>query len=438
MIELEPLPHAEAIAYFQQKGFAQQLQRFHHLDHFREDHARDFVVAKAMRDDIEQLFRDELLRSFQEGRTLAQFQADLEPVLRREGWWGRTQMTDPLTGESQEVQLGSMRRLRTIYDTNMRTAHAAGHWARIQRTKKAFPYLQYIQIERPSKRHDHERFHDKIWRVDDPIWLRIYPPNGFFCGCHVVQRTEGWMRRNGRTVDDPVDLEEQPWTNKRTGEVSQIPKGVHPGFDANPGATWLDIEARVQEVAPDLPPERQAYERGLLQALRLRQTSIGRETLVISDEAGESYIMGDATPDQPGRVSVEAVLAQGDERLATDRLTLLHSHLTDAPLSYDDLQTLASPRVASVTAVSPGGALWRAQTGTEVMGDQFGEFARRAVPVLREELAVMSEEDRGHIVHHALGLYLERRGVIRYHFSLTGRLRDLFARFAELIERLSI
>ena len=51
-MELRPLPHREAIEYFRSKGFASFLQRFHHLDLFREEHARDWVVAKAMRDDV--------------------------------------------------------------------------------------------------------------------------------------------------------------------------------------------------------------------------------------------------------------------------------------------------------------------------------------------------------------------------------------------------
>jgi uncharacterized protein with gpF-like domain len=175
-IDLRPLPHRDAVEYFTSKGYAPALQRFHHLDLFREEHARNWVVAKAMRDDVSRAIRDEMTRALAEGRTLAQFQETLAPRLQELGWWGREMMSDPLTGEMVEAQLGSMRRLRTIFDTNMRTAHAAGHWAAIQRTKRGFPYLQYMQVERPTKRHDHSRFHDKIWRVDDPIWLRIYPP----------------------------------------------------------------------------------------------------------------------------------------------------------------------------------------------------------------------------------------------------------------------
>lgn len=436
MIELTALPHAEAIAYFQSKGYAQQLQRFHHLDHFREEHARDLVVAKAMRNEIMQLFRDELQTALQEGRSEKQFIADLEPLLRKEGWWGRQQMTDPLTGETQEVQLGSVRRLRTIYDTNMRTAHAAGHWARIQRTSKAFPYLHYIQIERPSKRDDHARFHDKIWRVDDPIWLRIYPPNGFFCGCHVIQRTEGWMKRNNRIVSEPVDLEERAWTNKRSGETVQLPRGVHPGFDTNPGATWLDIEAAADQVMPELADDRRARERGLLQALRLRQMAYRRETLIISDARGTNLVLRDAEPELPDRVSIDTLLGQNPQ-FPSESVDLLHSHLTDAPLSYDDLLTLGSPRVRSITAISPGGALWRARPAREPLRAQFSDFARQAKPILDEMSAGMAPQDRTHVVQHALGLYLERRGVIHYRFSLTGRLRDLFEQFSDLIERLS-
>ncbi len=152
-IDLEPLPHREAIEYFRSKGYAHELQRFHHLDHFREDHARNWVVAKAMQDDVARAIREAFETALTEGQPLAAFQEGLAPRLQQLGWWGRAEMEDPVTGETEEVQLGSMRRLRVIFDTNMRTAHAAGHWAAIQRTKTAFPYLHYIQIQRPTKRH---------------------------------------------------------------------------------------------------------------------------------------------------------------------------------------------------------------------------------------------------------------------------------------------
>lgn len=435
-IELKPLPPAEMLAYFRSKGFAPRDQRFDYRDHWREDHARAFVVAKAMRDDVAGAIRDELDRAFAEGRTIEQFKADLKPRLVQLGWWGRSLERDPLTGELAEVQLGSMRRLRTIFDTNMRTAHAAGQWARIQRTKVAFPYLQYIQIERPTKRHDHERFHDQIWRVDDPIWLRIYPPNGYFCGCTVIQRTERWMLRNGRTVSPPLDLDEEPWTNKRTGEVQMVPRGVNAGFDSNPGAAWLDIAHRVDDVMPDLGPAQRGLARGQLQGLRLRRLGIGRETLIVSDETGAPVAMMDAPPEAPEHVSVDRTLeTAGAGR--PDRAQLLHSHLTDAALSREDFALLQHPMVQSVTAVSPGGALWRARVAQVPLTTQIAEFARAGRAAAGAELDAMAAADRAELVQHALGLFLEKRGVIHYTYSLTDRLRQLFARYADLIERLS-
>ena len=60
------------------------------------------------------------------------------------GWWGEQVMLDPVDGVAKTVQLGSTRRLRVIFQTNLATAYAAGQWARIQEDKQMFPYLKYI------------------------------------------------------------------------------------------------------------------------------------------------------------------------------------------------------------------------------------------------------------------------------------------------------
>lgn len=426
-IDLIPLPHREAIEYFRSKGYAAPLQRFHHLDHFREEHARDFVVAKAMRDDVLQTIRAELDRALSEGRTLGQFQADLAPRLEKLGWWGKSIERDPLTGELKEVQLGSMRRLRTIFDTNMRTAHAAGHWARIQRTKRAFPYLEYVQIERPTKRHDHARFHGKIWRVDDPIWLRIYPPNGWFCGCTVLQRTEGYMQRTGKTVSDPIDLQEEPWVNKRTGERFMVPEGVDPSFDANPGAAWLDLGDAWDELTPDRAPDQRAYDRGVLEGLRLRRLATGREAIVIADGAGQPQAMRSASAERPSVVDLEGLavppsasfyLAQGSE----------------TTLQPEALSLLFAQGGSSITAVSPGGSIWRAvrQPGGEV-APLLSEFST-LVPDFAAELRQVQQG--GDVLAHARMLWLEMRGAVAYRFRMSNQVRQLMDDNAELIQRL--
>lgn len=426
-ITLEPLPHREAIEYFRSKGHAHELQRFHHLDHWREEHARNWVVAKAMREDVSLAIRAAVDKQLSEGVPIDKAVADLAPTLQQMGWWGKAQMEDPQTGEIEEVQLGSMRRLRTIFDTNMRTAHAAGHWAAIQRTKVAFPYLHYIQIDRPTKRHSHARFHDKIWRVDDPIWLRIFPPNGFYCGCIVIQRTEGWMRRNSRTPDETLDLEEEEWINHRSGEAHMIPRGIHPGFDTNPGATWLDLGADWASMTPDLPPERQKAEQALIEGLRLRRLSDGRETLIVTDDQSRPIHQWTAPAERP-----DVVLFQRDD--LPSRPSFLHSHITDASLSPLDLATLFREAGHAITAVSPGGSLWRAvRVPGQDIRPALATFASRIGP-FRDELGQI---DHGaEVFSHARLLWLEKLGIISYSWRMSSRVRQIMGRHADLVQRL--
>lgn len=426
-IELKPLQHREAVEYFRSKGFAPQLQRFHHLDHFREEHARNWVVAKAMRDDVSAAIREEFDRALSGGRTLQQFQNDLQPRLQQLGWWGTSYDRDPLTGETVEVQLGSLRRLRTIFDTNMRTAHAAGHWARIQRTKQAFPYLQYIQIERPTKRHDHAHFHGKIWRVDDPIWRRIYPPNGYFCGCTVRQLTEGQLQREGLTLSEPMDLEEQPWINKRSGVQFMVPKGVNPGFDTNPGAAWLDLGDDWTRMTPDLSPERRAAERGVIEGLRLRRVGDGRESLVVVDAASRPVAARSATVEAPDRIALDGLTIPAGAGF-------VHSHITEASLSMDDILTLFRHGGHSIAAVTPGGSIWRAVRFPNA-------DIRLALAEFSENLSLFRDDLRqlqhgAEIFLHARLLWLEKKGMIAYSFRMSPRAAQLMAAHSDLVQRL--
>ena len=70
-------------------------------------------------------------------------------------------------------------RLRIIFDTNLRTANAAGRWSRVQRNKRLMPFLTYIQIDRPTRRDAHRPFHGVTLPVDHPFWKTHYPPNGW-------------------------------------------------------------------------------------------------------------------------------------------------------------------------------------------------------------------------------------------------------------------
>jgi len=180
----DPGPPPEASRFLKNKALKPS---FAWEDVEPEEHAVAFTVAKAMQLDVLEDIRAEVQRALDEGRTLEQFRKDLKPKLVAAGWWGRQTMTDPDTGEVREVQLGSPRRLRTIYDANLRSARAAGQWERIQRTKKLRPYLVYELG--PSERHraDHAAKRGLVLPADDPFWETWFPPNGWGCKCRVRQ-----------------------------------------------------------------------------------------------------------------------------------------------------------------------------------------------------------------------------------------------------------
>ncbi len=237
-VELTPLPPAEAVAYFRSKGLAAS---FAWEDVWQEEHAKAFTVAKAMQREILEDIRAALDTALAEGRTLDQFRDELTPILQARGWWGRQEMTDPLTGETAEVQLGSPRRLRTIFDVNMRSAYQAGRWERIERVKDAMPFLRYVAVQDDRTRDEHRAWHGVVLPVDDPWWNTHYPPCGWRCRCTVTQMSARTLGRRGFEVTiNPPRFPPKTFTNRRTGEVTTVEGGISPGFNFNVGKAYLD------------------------------------------------------------------------------------------------------------------------------------------------------------------------------------------------------
>ena len=151
-VSFTPLPPAEAVDFFRKKGL---VESYAWQDVWQEEHAAAFTVAKSTGYDILSDIFGAVDSALAEGTTFETFRRDLEPTLIKKGWWGRKESVDPLTGEVRKAQLGSRRRLRIIYDTNLRMARAAGAWERIERNKKRRPYLMYDAVNdgRPRPQH---------------------------------------------------------------------------------------------------------------------------------------------------------------------------------------------------------------------------------------------------------------------------------------------
>lgn len=244
MIELRALPPEEAVAYFRQKGYA---IGFDYRDVWQAQHQAAFTVAKVMQLDLLQDIRAEVDRALAEGTTLREFQQRLIPTLQTKGWWGRRERLDPLTGKVREVQLGSPRRLKTIYDTNLRTAHSEGQWQRIQERKEAFPYLQYDGANSEHPRLQHKAWDGLVLPVDDPFWQTHLPVKEWGCKCRVIPMTRGQLQRQGLEVGKSPKVPTAPYVNARTGEIQQIPLGVHPAFNYPPGTRRASLNRHLVE-----------------------------------------------------------------------------------------------------------------------------------------------------------------------------------------------
>ena len=243
-IQLKALPPVEAIEFFRAKGF--QIA-FSWQDVWGDEHARAFTVAKAMRLDVLRDIREAVDSAIADGTTLVQFQKDLTPILQAKGWWGRQLVTDPLGGRRVRAQLGSPRRLRTIFDTNVRSAHAAGKWERIQRTKGRLPFLRYSAVLDTRTRPKHRAWHGTVLPVDDPWWDTHFPPNGWHCRCQPQQFSQDMLDAQGFEPTPRPRSPARRHVNNRTGEITRVPDGIDPGFAHNIG------KASVRGL---VPPER--------------------------------------------------------------------------------------------------------------------------------------------------------------------------------------
>ena len=207
---------------------------FSYLDVSAAEHALGFTVAKAVETDLLSDIQRTLGTHLEDGGTLRSFSRELTPILQERGWWGRESVTDPETGETRRVQLGSPRRLKTIFRSNMRSARAAGQWERIQRTHRSHPYLLYRLGPSEEHRVEHVAWDGTLLPWDHPWWHDHMPPGGWGCKCWVRQLSAAEAERLGGVTAAPP-RQEVEWRNPRTGVTQMVDRGLDPSWANNPG-----------------------------------------------------------------------------------------------------------------------------------------------------------------------------------------------------------
>jgi hypothetical protein len=237
-------PPEEAVRFLRAKGYK---IGFDYRDVWQQEQQNMFTVAKVMELDLLAEIRAGVDQALAQGTTLAEFAKNLRPELVKRGWWGKKNMTDPETGEEKMVQLGSPRRLKIIYDTNLRTAHAEGQWERIQATKGALPYLMYDHTPSKYERKEHAAWDGLVLPADDDWWLAHMPVRAWGCKCRVVQMTQRQVERQGLSVGSAPPEHYYNYVNKRTGDAQRIPAGVDPSFNYPPGKRTVALEKMLAE-----------------------------------------------------------------------------------------------------------------------------------------------------------------------------------------------
>lgn len=249
-LDLEP---KEAVAFFRQKGM---VLSWDYTETLGEVNAHSFTVAKATSLELLRTIRTEVDKAVSSGQTFEQFKKTLRPRLQDMGWWGKQEVLDADTGEITQAQLGSNRRLRTIYQANVQSSYMAGRYKRYTDNAHARPYWRYIAIMDSRTRPAHAALHGKVFRWDDPIWSVIWPPNGWGCRCRIQALTEAEFQALGIPLSDGKDsIFEMEVPINRDGDMATV-KGIRyqddngkpavfrpdPGWDYNPGEAWARFD----------------------------------------------------------------------------------------------------------------------------------------------------------------------------------------------------
>lgn len=214
------LPPTLAIDYFKKKVNIPTLKWD---DLWNEQHTKGFMIAGAMKADLLQDFRDAVNAGIENGESLDLFRKRFDGIVEKYGW----------------NYYGSRNwRSQIIFDTNVRTAYAAGRWQQMTDPEVLVnrPYLQYRHGDSVKPRPIHLLWDKLVLPADSPWWDDHYPPGGYGCKCKVYSLSKRDLQRKGKTGPDHApDLGTYEVIDRRTGDPVQIPRGIDPGFAYNPG-----------------------------------------------------------------------------------------------------------------------------------------------------------------------------------------------------------
>lgn len=218
------LPFDEQIAFFREKV---SLPTRAWNDLWQGMHARAFVVAGATKAELLADLRGAIDKAIAEGTTLEEFRKDFDGIVEKHGW---------------SYKGGRGWRTRVMLETNIRTSYQAGRFKQMTdpETLRERPFWEYIHRDSVHPRPLHVKWGGTVLRADDPWWRTHYTPNGWGCKCTVAALSHDDLEDLGKRGPDAApDDGTYTWTDRRSGEVHEVPNGIDPGWAYNVGeAAW--------------------------------------------------------------------------------------------------------------------------------------------------------------------------------------------------------
>ncbi|MFV0481333.1 MAG: phage minor head protein [Campylobacteraceae bacterium] len=189
----------EAVEYFSKKGLKIS---YSYKDLWAGVHNKSFTVAKIMRSDLLNDLQDSLINAMKEGKGFKEWKSNIKGTLKKYGWWGKVDALNPKTGETKEIHVGS-RRLKTIYETNVRMAYHNVRYKQASDYEDAV-YWRYNSRLLENSRDSHRKMHGIVMHRDHSFWDKNMPMCDYNCACFLTFHTKDECDENGWSVQTMI------------------------------------------------------------------------------------------------------------------------------------------------------------------------------------------------------------------------------------------
>ena len=179
-----------------------------------------FTVAGVMSYECEQKLK-QLAVELQEGNhPLAKGEKDIKKIWADEAY-------SILADYVQMPDMPPPNYLNTNLRTAMQSSYHAAQYIRLQdeSVRDLYPAYQYKTLDDARVREAHRRLHDMIWASNDPVWDKIWPPNGWNCRCYIKPLNQ---EEKANSNVQPITPPEKVGDIAREGRIGK-------DFERNPG-----------------------------------------------------------------------------------------------------------------------------------------------------------------------------------------------------------